>query len=251
MPNLSLVVISFNEEKNIERCISSCNGVVDEVIIFDSYSSDKTIDICYKLGAKVIQHKFDGYITQKNRAVQSAKNDWILSLDADESLSEKLKEDILNIKDNLKEGYAYQFNRRNYYCGKSIKHSGWYPDSRIRLFNRKEAKWDGSTPHELVHIESHVKKEVLTSDILHQAYDSIDEHKKKSKQYALMAALELSHKSKAYLINKLIFSPSFRFLKHYLLRLGFLDGWRGLTISRIIFSEVYLKYKTALKLNRK
>ena len=147
MPKISAVIITFNEEKYIEKCISSLEEIADEIIVVDSFSTDRTEDICGKFNVRFSKHKFDGYVEQKNYAMSLASYPYILSLDADEALSDELKKSILGIKDNLKyDGYI--FNRLNNYCGKWIKHSRWYPDKHLRLFNSAKGKWTGPNPHD-------------------------------------------------------------------------------------------------------
>jgi len=144
---LSVVIITYNEEKNIARCINSVNQIADEVIVVDSHSIDKTKEIAKDLGAKVIEHAFEGHIQQKNFALQQANYSWVLSLDADEALSEKLKNKIQEIKNNpTADGYT--MNRLTYYCGRWIKHTGWYPDKKLRLVRKDLAQWSGINPHD-------------------------------------------------------------------------------------------------------
>ena len=144
---LSVVIITYNEEKNIERCLNSVKEVADEIIVLDSFSTDKTEEICKRHAVKFFQHEFNGFSSQKNRASGLAENDYILSLDADEVLSERLKRSILKVKENaLFDGYF--FNRLNIYCGKPIKFTTWYPDRKLRLWNRKKGEWNKEI-HEL------------------------------------------------------------------------------------------------------
>ena len=145
--NISAVIIAFNEEKNIERCILSLKNVVDEIVVVDSFSKDKTKEICLAHNVVFIEHSFKGHIEQKNWAYTQASNNYVLSLDADEALSDELKNSILAIKNNWKnDGYA--FNRLTSYCGKWIKHCGWYPDIKLRLWDRRKGTWKGINPHD-------------------------------------------------------------------------------------------------------
>ncbi|MFI5135444.1 MAG: glycosyltransferase family 2 protein, partial [Chitinophagales bacterium] len=146
---ISAVIITFNEEKKIARCIDSLNGVADELVVVDSFSTDATVEICKAKSVRFIQHAFEGYIQQKNFAVTQATNDFILSLDADECLSEELRLSILAVKNDLKfDGYI--MNRRTNFCGQWIHHSGWYPDRKLRLWNRNKGAWGGTDPHDKV-----------------------------------------------------------------------------------------------------
>ncbi|MTI29248.1 glycosyltransferase family 2 protein, partial [Cytophagales bacterium RKSG123] len=149
MKKISAVIITYNEEKNIQRCLESLKGVVDEIVVVDSLSTDNTKKICEKFDVHFIENPFEGHIEQKNYAMGCARNDYVLSLDADEALSPKLKESILKVKENWTADF-YSFNRLNNYCGQWIRHSGWYPDKKIRLWDRRKGKWGGKNPHDNV-----------------------------------------------------------------------------------------------------
>ena len=147
MSKISAAIITFNEEKNIERCITSLRNVADEVVIIDSGSTDRTVEIAKDLKATIFTNPFKGHIQQKNFAITKTQYDWVISLDADEALSEELTASILAVKENLK-GSGYIFSRLTNYCGKWIKHCGWYPDKKLRLFKKHEGKWGGKNPHD-------------------------------------------------------------------------------------------------------
>src|SRR5688572_22507686 len=142
MSKLSVVIITFNEENNIARCIDSVNGIADEVVVVDSFSTDKTEEIAKGKGARFIQHTFKGHIEQKNYAKEQAQYDYVLSLDADEALSEELKNSIKQAKTDFAV-HGYTMNRLNFYEDKPIKTCGWYPDKKLRLWDRKEGEWRG------------------------------------------------------------------------------------------------------------
>jgi glycosyltransferase involved in cell wall biosynthesis len=141
------VIITFNEERNIERCLVSLKKVCDEIIVLDSFSTDQTEAICHSHHVKFVQHAFDGHIQQKNRALQLAETEWVLSLDADEALTEELSQSILKVKQHPT-GEAYAFNRLTNYCGHWVKHCGWYPDTKTRLVKKERAHWTGVNPHD-------------------------------------------------------------------------------------------------------
>ena len=149
MIKLSAVIITYNEEEHLEKCLNSLIDVADEIIVVDSFSTDKTKEICIAKGARFVEHKFDGHIEQKNYAISQAKNQYVLSLDADEALTEALKIEVKNIINNW-EYDAYVFNRLTNYCGTWIKHSGWYPDKKLRLWDVTKGKWGGENPHDMV-----------------------------------------------------------------------------------------------------
>ena len=182
---LSVTIITFNEEKNIERCINSVKELADEVLVVDSYSTDRTKAICQKLRVRFLEHKFEGHIQQKNYAIDQAKYDYILSLDADERVSDQMLISIKTTKQKW-ENSAYSFNRLNNYCGAWLKKS-WYPDRKIRLWDRRKGQWGGTNPHDKVEIaRGDVKK--LKGDILHYAYDDLEEHYAQVKSFAIIAS---------------------------------------------------------------
>ncbi len=246
---LSALIITFNEERNIRDCIESISGVADEVIVLDSFSKDQTKEICQEYELRFEQHNFDGHVEQKNRAVGLSSNDWVLSLDADERLSEDLKESILSAKENGFNGAdGFSFNRKNFYAGKWIRYSDWYPDRKIRLWNRKCGSWQGVNPHDkVVLIETSTEKQ-LKGDLLHYTFASSSDHFKQAVKFGRIGGTMLQERNKIFLLFKWIFSPSYRFFKMFFLRLGFLDGWRGFSIAAITSYEVWLKYGIGLGL---
>jgi len=249
MLKISAVIITFNEERNIERCIKSVRNIADEIVVLDSFSTDKTEEICKKYDVKFFQHKFDGYTKQKNRAADFAENDYVLSLDADEELSEKLINSILKIEENPIFD-AYDFNRLNIYCGKAIKHTSWYPDRKIRLWNRKKGKWTGDKIHEIVKTERNAKIGTLKGDLLHYSYNSIEEHIAQTNKFTTIAAKELFEKGKKSNGSIIFIKTIGSFVKEFILKLAFLDGFYGITVGYINTFSVFLKYsklKTLIK----
>ena len=188
MIKLSVVIIAYNEEKNIERCLLSVKEVADEIVVLDSFSTDKTEEICKKHGAKFFQHKFDGHIEQKNRAITYASNPHVLSLDSDEALDAELVNSIKEIKSNfVKEGYY--MNRLTNYCGHWVKHCGWYPDKKLRLWESKKGGWTGINPHdkyELLKGDSNAGH--LKGNILHYSYYSVEDHYKQVEYFTAISA---------------------------------------------------------------
>ena len=241
MNKISLVIITFNEEKNIERCIVSALGLVDEVVVVDSFSTDKTKEICEKLGARFIENKFEGHIQQKNFAVAQAKNDFILSLDADEALSDKLKNSIVSMLPTWPAD-AFNINRLTNYCGKWIKHTDWYPDSKIRLFNRRKAFWGGINPHDFIAVKADGKIAKLDGDILHYSYNSIQQHIAQFNYFTEIGAREAFEKGKKASILKILFNPCWKFFQSYFIRLGFLDGYYGFLVCAISAFATFAKY---------
>ena len=243
MSRISAVIITFNESNNIARCIRSLSTVADEILISDSYSSDDTIKIAEGLGAKVILHQFSGYGATKNNANDHAQYDWILSVDADEEPDEQLIQSISGIKEELHTDTVYEFQRLNNYCGKWIKHGGWYPDKKVRLFNRSQIKWNFAEVHETLEIPPYFKRVLLEGKLLHYSYTNVPGHLEKVEKYSTRGAEEAKKRGKRSSFIKIYLSPSFRFLRDYIFKLGFLDGYYGFVIARITAKEVYLKYK--------
>lgn len=246
MIKISAVIITYNEEKNIERCLKSLQDIADEIIVLDSFSTDKTEEICKKYDVKFFQHEFDNYTEQKNRAVNFASNDFILSLDADEVISSELQQSILKIKEtNIFD--AYDFNRLNIYCGKPMRHTSWYPDRKIRLWNRKIGKWAGNKIHETVEIERSVKKGFLKGNLLHYSFNSIEQHIKQTNKFTSISA-EVLFKSGKNSSTSIIFIKTFgRFIKEFILKLAFLDGFYGIIVGSINVFSSFLKYSKLRK----
>lgn len=243
MIKLSVVIITYNEEKNIERCLLSVKEVADEIVVLDSFSSDKTQTICQKHGVSFYQHAFDGHIQQKNRAITYASHPHILSLDADEALDETLIASIKTVKQNF-EKPGYYINRLTNYCGHWVKHSGWYPDSKLRLWDSRLGHWTGINPHDKYELfEGDKNTGHLKGDILHYSYYSIEDHYKQVEYFTTIASKAYLEDGKKAPLYKLVLNPTAKFIDHYLLHLGFLDGKAGFMIAKISAYATYLKYK--------
>lgn len=195
MEKLSVVIITFNEEKNIGRCIDSVGEVADEILILDSYSTDQTVTIAESKGAIVKQEEFKGFIQKKNKAVELASYDYVLSLDADEALDPVLRNSIRTAKENYT-NRAYRMNRCSNYCGKFIRHGSWYPDTKIRLFDRRITQWGGTNPHDKIILQENIPVEHLRGDILHYSYHTISEHVTQNNKLSTLAAESLFAKGK-------------------------------------------------------
>lgn len=249
MPQLSVVIITFNEEKNIGRCLESIQGIADDVVIVDSFSTDATESISKKYNVNFISRKWDGYSATKNFANSQAKYDWVLSLDADEALSEELKKSILKAKEGA-ELKTYKFHRLTNYCGSWIKHCGWYPDTKIRIFDRRITKWEGII-HEKLVIASNQEAILLNGDCLHYSYYTLEQHLLQIEKFSTLAAQNLFEKGKKTSLLQLLFSPLVKFISDYILKLGILDGAAGFTICKISAKHTYLKYSKLAKLHKK
>jgi glycosyltransferase involved in cell wall biosynthesis len=230
MTKISAVVITLNEEKNIGRCIDSLEGVAEEIIVVDSFSSDNTENICKEKGVTFIKHEFEGYIEQKNWARQQASNTYVLSLDADEALSDKLKAEILKVKQNGFDYDGYYFNRKTNYCGKWINHSGWYPDRKLRLWNNKKGQWAGENPHDRFEMEEGAKIKYLEGDLLHYSFYTFEQHMDNVNKFTSITALMRYRKGKKFSRLKMLFSPIWKFILSYFLQKGFMDGYYGFVI---------------------
>lgn len=241
MNKLSVVIITFNEEKYIEKCLVSLQGIADEIVIVDSFSNDKTQSIAKKYNAKIIEQKFLGYVEQKNFAIQHAKHEYVLSLDGDEALSSELKESILKAKEKF-EYDVYSFNRLNNYCGKWIKHSNWYPDRKNRMFKKGAAIWKGTNPHDHLASVKNNSSFQLHGDLLHWTYDTYKEHYSKIYDFSSISARAMHKKGKRATLLDLLTRPVWKFFKNYFIKLGFKDGLDGLLICYSAALSTFLKY---------
>lgn len=241
MKKISAVIITYNEEKNIGKCLKALQYVVDEIVVIDSFSTDKTPSICKAYGVNFIQRAFTDYADQKNFGNSHAAHPFILSIDADEVLSATLQKSIIDWKSRGKND-VLELDRITSFCGKWIKHSGWYPDKKYRLFDKTKAQWAGEKVHEFLQIAPDAKKGRLKGKLLHYSFHSIDQHMATVNRFSTLKA-EIKHeKGEKATWFKIFFSPKVKFLKIYFLKLGFLDGWRGYVIARNSAFGDYLKY---------
>ncbi len=247
---ISVVIITFNEEKNIERCIQSVKLIADDIVVVDSNSTDNTCKLASTIGARVITHAFEGHIEQKNWAITQAKYPHILSLDADEQLSEILIQSILTVKNNF-EADGYSMNRLNYYCGQWIKHGGWYPDTKLRLWDSRLGKWDGINPHDKYELNANCIQKKLSGDLLHYTYFTREQHIKQIEYFTSIAANAYKAKGKKSSYFKMYFNSTVKFVKDYFLKIGFLDGKAGFEIALNSAYATFLKYKKLKALNGK
>jgi glycosyltransferase involved in cell wall biosynthesis len=239
---ITATIITLNEERNIARSIESLR-CCDEIVVVDSGSIDRTMELAAKLGARVVESPWHGYAPQKNYAADQATHDWILALDADEALSESLEGEIWTLRKKGPSYDAYTMPRLAQYLGRWILHGGWYPDRKVRLYHRAKAKWVGDFIHESVEVNGRLGH--LESNLLHYTCDSLSEHLKTMDRYTTLAAEELVfHKQKIHLRN-MILDPSWNFVKTYFFQRGFLDGVEGLTIAYMAALYTFLKYAKA------
>jgi glycosyltransferase involved in cell wall biosynthesis len=241
MIKLSVAIITFNEEKRIARCLESVLALADEIIVIDSYSTDKTEDICKRYPVTFIKNTFAGHVEQKNFALSKTNFDYVLSLDADEVLSKELQQEILLIKQNPTEK-AYFFNRLTNYNGHWVRFCGWYPDQKVRIFNKNFAKWGGVNPHDIIILNDEVVAKKIDGDLLHYSYDSISSHIEQTNKFTTIAANAAFVQGVHSSWFKIITRPILKFLRDYFYKLGFLDGKYGLIICVINGLSAFLKY---------
>ena len=244
MPKISACIISYNEEQKIEDCLKSLQGIVDEIIVVDSISTDGTIEIAKKYTDKIYEQKFLGHIEQKNLAVEKASNDWILSLDCDERLTDELRDSISKVKNTLEDADAYKVARRTFYVYRWLNHC-WYPDYKIRLFNRNTAHWAGTNPHDHVEVEGqHIV--TLKGDLEHFSFDSISEHIRTMDSFTEIGADEIIRKNKKVSILSPWTHGLWTFVRLYIFKRGFMDGYAGLVVGILSGMHAFVKYNKVL-----
>jgi glycosyltransferase involved in cell wall biosynthesis len=246
---ISATIITLNEERNIERCIRSLMPVADEIIVLDSFSNDRTETICKELNVRFEKRKWEGYSTSKNYLNGLAQFDYILSIDADEALDEELQKAILKIKDESNP-QVYSLNRITNYCGKWIKHSGWYPDVKVRLFPKEGSRWTGEFVHEELEYPKDLKVIQLNGHLEHYSYYNFVEHRERADKYSVLTAKKMNKAGKKAGVAKPWLSGFGRFVSMYLIKGGFLDGYMGFKIAQISAQSNVFKYKELRRLNK-
>jgi glycosyltransferase involved in cell wall biosynthesis len=239
---ISATLIALDEQKNIARAIESLR-CCDEVVVVDAGSTDRTAEIASRLGARVIESPWSGYAAQKNLAAEKANHDWILSIDADEALSEALEAEIWQIKKNGPRYDAYTVPRLAQYMGRWILHSGWYPDRKVRFYDRRKCRWVGNFVHESVQVNGTIGH--LRCNLLHFTCDSMSDHLKRLDRYTTLAAEELVSRGQRVRWTHLVLDPLWTFLRTYFFQAGFLDGAEGLTIASMAAFYNFVKFTKA------
>ena len=247
MPSLSATIITRNEARNIARAIRSLT-CADEIIVIDSDSTDETASIARSLGARVIVHPFAGFAAQKTFASAQARHDWILSLDADEEVDARAQQAVMEWKASSPHAAGYRWARCARYLGRWIRHSGWYPDYKLRLFDRRRGRWEGAYVHESVVVDGSV--ETLPGEILHYTCDSLEEHRERIEFYTDLAAREMLDRGQRAPLLTPWLMPSWVFLQTYLFRAGLLDGRQGFLIARMAARYVARKFEKLSLLHR-
>lgn len=247
-PKISACIIAFNEEDRIRDCIASLD-FCDEVIVVDSHSVDRTRDIAAECGARVIERDWPGHVAQKEFTIRQALNDWVLCLDADERISPALREEVLALRDRGFPGKAgWRMPRLSFYMGQWVRHGTWSPDYNLRLFDRRRGHWGGNNPHDRVELDGPLG--TLKGKILHYPYRSLAEHLATMDKYTTIMAEGLHARGKKAGILHVVINPWVRFVKYYFLKLGFLDGWRGLVMAYLASQYVRTKYIKLLVMQR-
>jgi len=246
-PPLTVCIVAMNEEDNIADCLASAD-FVDERIVVDSHSTDATRERAAASGARVIERDWPGHVEQKNFAIDQATNDWVLCLDADERVSPELRASILAALDRGQLPDGFEMARRTWYLGRWIRRGGWYPDVKLRLFRRSKGRWGGVNPHDHARVEGRVER--LDGDLLHYSYRSISDHVRSIDAFTTIAAREKFKAGRRAGIVDLTLRPFGKFLRMYVLKLGFLEGAAGFVVAATGAFYVFLKYAKLRELER-
>ncbi len=239
MTKLSVVLITKNEEDNIRRCLDSVS-FADEIIVVDSGSTDKTVEIAESYQARIFCHEWHGFGPAKQAGVEKASGDWILSIDADEEVTPELASEIKSKIENDNGTCGYYFKRKTKFLGRWILHCGWYPDYVLRLFQKQKGRFDNSIVHEKVVTAGPV--DYLSSELLHYSYPNLEHYLNKFNRYTTMGAEEAFRKGRKARLSDIVIKPAASFVKHYLIKQGFRDGPEGLVLSFLSAMSVMVKY---------
>jgi len=247
MKKISVAIITKDEEKNIGACLESVKWA-DEIIVVDAGSRDKTLQICAEYGAKVFVEAWQGYGRQKNKAIEKAKNEWVLNLDADERVTPELAAEIAEVLDGVSELNGFYIPRKNFFGSRWIRHGGWYPDYNLRLFRQSKGRFQERQVHEKVILEGKVG--YLKNPLEHRTYNSIKEFLQRQDLYSDLAAQEMFKEGKQYRFYDILFRPFWTFFQMYVLRAGFLDGYYGFLLARLYSYYTFAKYSKLKELMR-
>lgn len=243
MDKIAAVVIACNEERNIERCLRSLEGVADETVVVDSGSTDGTVALCRAMGVEACFHEWEGFAAQKNFANSLVHQPWLLSLDADEALSDTLRESLLQLKqEGLRRDTVYELSRLTNYCGRWIRHCGWYPDAKLRLWPTGTAHWEGTIHEQLRFASPPARVERVRGDLLHYSYYTVEEHVKQADAFTTLTAREAYADGRRATMWDLVTRPRWKFVRDYLFKGGFLDGAAGYQVCKISAFATFLKY---------
>ncbi|MBU1937880.1 glycosyltransferase family 2 protein [bacterium] len=245
---ITLVVVTLNEEANLRRCLQSAD-FCEHIIIVDSGSTDRTLDIAKELGAEILARNWTGFADQKNFGVNDAQTDWVLCLDADEEISPELYANILALKNKLNDFDGFELNRHAFYLDRFINHSGWYPEWRLFLYRKSHGTWGGLEPH--VEVQFRGRKSRIAGDLYHYTYRDIQHHVQKSLGYARTAADAMNLNNRRATFFDLRLRAPWAFFRSFILKRGFFDGFAGLVIAWVTAYYTFLKYAYLRELNTK
>jgi glycosyltransferase involved in cell wall biosynthesis len=249
MTKLSAVIITANEAKNMHRCLQSLLGVVDEIVVMDSFSTDATKEICAQYPVLFFQQEWKGYGPQKNDAHAKTSHDYILSIDADEELSEELRNSILKQKEIGLDG-VYELKRLSSFCGRFIRYGAWNPELKIRIFNKMEVSWNNREVHETLEIPAPTKITRLAGPLIHYTSNTIEERVATGNKYSTLGAKVYWESGKKSSLLKIILKPWAHFLNGFFIRRGFMDGYHGFILALLLAYEVFLKYAKLYELQK-
>ncbi|MTI59136.1 MAG: glycosyltransferase family 2 protein [Firmicutes bacterium] len=238
MTTIAALIITYNEEENIEDCLESIKWV-DEIVVIDSYSEDNTVEICRKYTEKVFPRKFDDFASQRNCGLEKIESDWVLVVDADERVTGELKDEIKNVLFSNDTVQAYKIPRKNYFLGKWIKHCGWYPDYTLRVFMNKKNQFEGMV-HEKVTVNGEVQK--MKNNLIHYTYYNISQFIQKTDKYTTLDAIDMYRKGRKFKLGSILINPIWRFIRMFIIKRGYKDGIRGFILSMLYLFYAFLKY---------
>lgn len=247
-PKISACIIAMNEADRIGDCLASLE-FCDEILVVDSHSSDATREVAAAAGARVIERDWPGHVAQKEFTIRAAAHDWVLCVDADERISEPLREQIIALRDAGFAGHnGWRMPRLCSYLGGWIRHGNWYPDRQLRLFNREQGHWGGHDPHDKVQLKGSMGE--LAADLIHHPYRHFSDHLSTIDKYTTTMAQGLYDRGKRSSIFKIVFNPTWKFLRFFIVKRSFLDGWRGVLLAYLAAHYTRLKYAKLLVLER-
>jgi glycosyltransferase involved in cell wall biosynthesis len=237
---VSACIVARDEEDRLPDCLATL-GWCDEILVVDSHSSDRTREVAAAAGARVIERDWPGHVAQKEFAIRAARHDWVFCIDADERVSPELAAEIEALRARGFDGAAgFSVPRVSRYLGRWIRHGTWYPDRKLRLFDRRRGRWGGRDPHDQVELEGEAAP--LAGELQHEPYRSLEDHLATIERYTTITARELHAEGRRARLFDLVVRPPLRFLGFYVWRRGFLDGWRGLLLAYLAAHYVRLRY---------
>jgi len=246
--SLSACVIACDEEDRLGDCLSSLRWC-DELLVIDSHSTDRTREVAAAAGARVIERDWPGHVAQKEFAIREARHDWVLCIDADERVSPELEKEIVALRDaGFADAAGYTLSRISNYLGRWIRHGTWYPDIKLRLFDRRRGRWTGRDPHDRVEVDGPVVR--LRGELRHFPYRNLEDHLTTIDRYTTIMARGLHAEGRRARLSDMVLRPPARFFVYYVLRGGWLDGWRGLLMASLAAHYVRIKYAKLWMLDR-